>query len=74
MFDYLLSKERLKIRDEAREFVKWVPQQWTLEMDTETIKFLEESLWEAGRRNLFGCRYPRQWGGRESRDVRKIGE
>lgn len=65
MFDYLLSKEQLKIRDEAREFVKWVPKQWILDMDTDTIKFPKEFLREAGRRNLFGCRYPRQWGGRE---------
>ncbi len=65
MFDYLLSKEQLKIRDEVREFVKWVPKQWILDMDTDTIKFPKEFLREAGRRNLFGCRYPRQWGGRD---------
>ena len=64
MFDYLLSKEQLKIRDEVREFVKWVPKQWILDMDTDTIKFPKEFLREAGRRNLFGCRYPREWGGR----------
>ena len=33
MFDYLLSKEQLKIRDEVREFVKWVPRQMILDMD-----------------------------------------
>ena len=64
MFDYLLSEEQLKIRDEAREFVKWVPKQWILDMDTDTIKFPKEFLREAGRRNLLGCRYPGQWGGR----------
>src|SRR5512143_2904893 len=64
MFDYLLSKEQLKIRDVAREFVKWVPKQWILDMDTDTIKFPKEFLREAGRRNLLGCRYPGQWGGR----------
>jgi len=65
MFDYLLSKEQLKIRDEAREFVKWVPRQLILDMDKDLIKFPKEFLREAGRRNLFGCRYPKQWGGRE---------
>jgi butyryl-CoA dehydrogenase len=64
MFDFLLSKEQLKIRDEAREFVKWVPKQWILDMDTDTIKFPKEFLREAGRRNLMGSRYPREWGGR----------
>src|SRR5512143_2818093 len=65
MFDYLLSKEQLKIRDEVREFVKWVPKQWVLDMDADRIKFPREFLREAGRRNLMGCRYPAKWGGRD---------
>jgi butyryl-CoA dehydrogenase len=65
MFDYMLTKEQLKIRDEARELVKWVPRQMILDMDTDAIKFPKEFLREAGRRNLMGCRYPRRWGGRE---------
>jgi alkylation response protein AidB-like acyl-CoA dehydrogenase len=64
MFDYLLSKEQLKIRDEVREFVKEVPRQLILDMDKDVIRFPKEFLREAGRRNLFGCRYPKQWGGR----------
>ena len=65
MFDYMLSKEQVKIRDEAREFVKWVPRQMILDMDKDIIKFPKEFLAEAGRRNLMGCRYPKKWGGRE---------
>ncbi len=65
MFDYLMNKEQLKIRDEARELVKWVPRQMVLDMDADTIKFPKEFLREAGRRNLLGCRYPKKWGGRE---------
>ena len=65
MFDYMLTKEQLKIRDEARDLVKWVPRQMILDMDTDAIKFPKEFLREAGRRNLMGCRYPRKWGGRE---------
>jgi alkylation response protein AidB-like acyl-CoA dehydrogenase len=64
MFDYLLTKEQLRIRDELREFVKWVPKQWVLDMDADKIRFPKEFLREAGRRNLMGCRYPREWGGR----------
>jgi len=64
MFDYLLTKEQLKIRDEVRELVAWVPRQMILDMDTDKIKFPKEFLEEAGRRNLLGCRYPRKWGGR----------
>ncbi|MBA4395784.1 MAG: acyl-CoA dehydrogenase, partial [Syntrophus sp. (in: bacteria)] len=65
MFDYMLTKEQLKIRDEVRDLVKWVPKQMILDMDADKIKFPKEFLREAGRRNLMGCRYPKEWGGRD---------
>ncbi|MEA3486107.1 MAG: acyl-CoA dehydrogenase family protein [Thermodesulfobacteriota bacterium] len=65
MFDYLLTEEQIKIRDEARDLVKWVPKQMILDMDKDEIKFPKEFLREAGRRNLLGCRYPKEWGGRD---------
>ena len=58
------TDEQRRIRDEARDFVKWVPRQMILDMDTDAIKFPKEFLQEAGRRNLLGCRYPVKWGGR----------
>jgi alkylation response protein AidB-like acyl-CoA dehydrogenase len=64
MYDYLLSPEGIKIRDEARELVKSVPRQMLLDMDLEKITFPKDFLQEAGRRNLMGCRYPVKWGGR----------
>jgi alkylation response protein AidB-like acyl-CoA dehydrogenase len=64
MYDFLLSEEALKIRDEARDLVKAVPRQMLLDMDQDKIKFPKEFLQEAGRRNLMGCRYPVKWGGR----------
>ena len=64
MFDYMLTKEQLKIRDEVRDLVRWVPKQMILDMDVDKIKFPKEFLREAGRRNLMGCRYPQAWGGR----------
>ena len=65
MFDFLLSEKQLKIREEARELVKWVPRKMILDMDQDKITFPKEFLQEAGRRNLFGCRYPGKWGGRD---------
>ena len=65
MFDFMMTKEQIKIRDEARDLVKWVPRQMILDMDTDKIKFPKEFLQEAGRRNLLGCRYPKKWGGRD---------
>jgi len=64
MFDHLLSDESLALRREVRDLVKWVPRQMILDMDKDRIRFPKEFLKEAGRRNLMGCRYPRQWGGR----------
>ncbi len=63
-FDFLLSKEQLALREELRDFVKWVPKQMILDMDNDVIKFPKELLREAARRNLLGCRHPKEWGGR----------
>jgi butyryl-CoA dehydrogenase len=65
MFDFLLTEEQLKIREEVRDLVKWVPRKMILDMDADKIKFPKEFLQEAARRGLFGSRYPRKWGGRE---------
>jgi butyryl-CoA dehydrogenase len=64
MFDYLLTVEQIKLRDEVRDFIKGIPRQLVLDMDKDVIKFPREFLREAGRRNLLGCRYPKEWGGR----------
>ena len=64
MFDYLLSDEQKKLRDETRDFVKSIPGKMILDMDDEKIQFPKEFLQEAGKRNLMGCRYPEKWGGR----------
>lgn len=64
MFDYLLSREQKKLRDEARYFVKSIPKKMILDMDADKILFPKEFLQEAGQRNLMGCRYPEKWGGR----------
>jgi len=60
-----MTEEQKKIRDEARDLVKWVPRDMILDMDKDKIKFPKEFLSEAGRRNLLGCRYPKKWGGRD---------
>ncbi len=65
MFDHLLTEEQLKIRDEVRDLVRWVPRTMILAMDRDEIRFPKDFLQEAGQRNLFGCRYPKKWGGRD---------
>lgn len=64
MFDFLLTDDQLKLRNEAREFTNWVPREMILDMDAEKIHFPHEYLKEAGRRNLLGLRLPKQYGGR----------
>ncbi|MBU2546924.1 MAG: acyl-CoA/acyl-ACP dehydrogenase [Proteobacteria bacterium] len=64
MFEVLMSEEQKKLRDEVRDLVKSVPRQMILDMDADRITFPTEFLQEAGRRNLLGLRFPRQWGGR----------
>ncbi len=64
MYDALLSKEQLELRDEVRDFVKWVPRDLIIGMDNNTIKYPKEFLQEAGRRNLLGIRLSKEWGGR----------
>ena len=64
MYDFLMSDEQRALRQEVRELVRWVPRDLILAMDRDQVQFPKEFLQEAGRRNLLGCRYPRQWGGR----------
>lgn len=64
MYDFLLTEKQLALRDEVRDLVKWVPRQMILDMDQDRIRFPKEFLREAGRRNLLGTRYPKEWGGR----------
>ena len=61
----MLTEEQIKIRDDVRDLVKWVPRQMILDMDDDKIRFPKEFLQESGRRNLTGCRYPKKWGGRD---------
>ncbi len=65
MFDFLLSEKQIGIREEVRDLVRWVPKKMILDMDADRIRFPKEFLREAGRRGLFGCRYPKKWGGRD---------
>ncbi|MBN1496354.1 MAG: acyl-CoA/acyl-ACP dehydrogenase [Spirochaetes bacterium] len=64
MFDFTMTPEQKKLRDEARDFTRWVPKEMILAMDAEQIQFPHEYLREAGRRNLLGIRLPKEYGGR----------
>ncbi len=64
MFDFLMTEEQKKLRDEVRDFVRWVPKQLILDMDAGKVTYPKEYLEEAARRNLLGLRFPVEYGGR----------
>ena len=64
MFDYVSGKTQMEIKKEASEFVESIPRELLLKMDKDEVKFPVEFLQEAGKRNLLGLRFPKEYGGR----------
>lgn len=64
MLEVLLTEEQKRLRDEVRDFVKWVPKQLLIDMDADKVKYPREFVIEAARRNLLGLRFDKQYGGR----------
>ncbi|UBM62667.1 acyl-CoA/acyl-ACP dehydrogenase [Candidatus Sulfidibacterium hydrothermale] len=61
--DQILTKEELTLREKVQDFVKWVPRQLLLDMDSDKVKYPKEFIREAGKRNLLGLRFDKKWGG-----------
>lgn len=72
MIEALLTEQQKKLRDEVREFVKWVPKQLLLDMDADKVRFPREYLVELARRNLLGLRFSKEFGGRGLKWVDEI--
>ena len=64
MFEAMLTDEQRALRDEARDFARWVPRQLILDMDADRATYPRGFVREAGRRNLLGPRFPVEYGGR----------
>ncbi len=65
MYDYLLSEENLKFREEVREFVKKsVPPSLLKKMDKDEIQYPSEWMHALAKQNLIGIRFPKEYGGR----------
>ncbi|OQY18763.1 MAG: acyl-CoA dehydrogenase [Anaerolineaceae bacterium 4572_32.2] len=64
MFEAMLTDEQRALRDEVREFVFSVPRQLILDMDADRVKYPRDFVRQAGRLNLLGLRFPREYGGR----------
>ena len=64
MYEATLSEEQRKLRDQTRDFVRWVPRELLLEMDADRVRYPGEYVQEAARRNLLGLRFSPEYGGR----------
>jgi hypothetical protein len=64
MLDAMLTPQQKDLRDEVRDFVKWVPRQLILDMDADRVRYPREYVAEAARRTLLGLRFPVEHGGR----------
>ncbi len=40
MFDYLLSDEAIKLRVEVRDFVRWVPREMVLDINSHSLSIV----------------------------------
>ena len=63
--DIFLDEVHVRLRDEFKDFVKWVDPKLLRAMDAEEVDYPIEFYREAGRRNLLGLRFPKKYGGRE---------
>lgn len=64
MIDALLTESQKELQNEVREFVKWVPRQLLLDMDSDEVIYPKEYVKEAAKRNLLGLRFSKDYGGR----------
>jgi acyl-CoA dehydrogenase len=64
MIEAFLTEPQKNLRDEVRDFVKWVPRQLLLDMDSDNVTYPKEYVTEAARRNLLGLRFDSTCDGR----------
>ncbi len=65
MYDYLLSEEYKKFKEEVREFVKTeVPPSLLKKMDNDEVQYPGEFIQALAKQNLIGIRFPKEYGGR----------
>jgi len=64
LFDFLLTEQEKQLRKEVREFVKQVPRQLLLDMDSNKVQYPKEFITQAASRGLLGLRFPPEYGGR----------
>ncbi|MFW9899578.1 MAG: acyl-CoA dehydrogenase family protein [Candidatus Thorarchaeota archaeon] len=65
MYDYLLSEENKRFREEIREFVKnEVPPSLLKKMDKDEVQYPAEFVKAMAKHNMIGIRFPKEYSGR----------
>ncbi len=65
MFDYIISEETRKLKEEVRNFVRdEVPPSLLKKMDKDEVRYPTEYLKSLAKHNLIGLRFPKKYGGR----------
>ncbi len=65
MFDFLLTEEEKRLREEVKRFVREeVPSSLIRAMDADEVKYPKEYMENLAAHNLLGLRFPREWGGK----------
>ncbi len=65
LYDYLLSEDNKKFREEVRVFVKnAIPHSLVRKMDKDEIQYPAEWMHALAKQNLIGIRFPKKYGGR----------
>jgi acyl-CoA dehydrogenase len=65
MYDFLLTSEERKLRDEVRRFVREeVAPDFLRTLDRDESTYPRQYVENLARHNLLGLRFPKQWGGR----------
>jgi alkylation response protein AidB-like acyl-CoA dehydrogenase len=65
MYDFMLTPEEIKIRDEAKKFVnEEISSDFLRKMDSDEIEYPREFVEKLAGYNLRGIRFPKEYGGR----------
>lgn len=64
MFDFLLTEQQLRLREEVRSFVRGVDRQLILDMDADKVIYPADYVRSLAAARLLGLRFPESHGGR----------
>jgi acyl-CoA dehydrogenase len=64
MYDFMLTKEEIELRDQVRKFAREFDSEYLRKMDKDEILYPREFIEQLGQHNFAGIRFPKEYGGR----------